>query len=76
MFKIPEGFVQCSKDEFFRLLYKTTEADGIMPHLRDKTFTTWEYKDRRVWGYDAPGWGNPGEHEHVYFVRKSDKKEG
>jgi hypothetical protein len=62
---VPAGFVEVPHEEFFRLLY--ADPRDIMPSIREPTCTTWETKERVVWGWSYPGWRNPGE-PGVYAV--------
>jgi hypothetical protein len=49
----PRGMTSVTKDEFFALL--KTDPRDIMPRsLPDHS--TWETRDREVWGWSSPGW--------------------
>lgn len=58
MAKIPEGMQQVTEQQFFAALYR--DPRDIMPSHRMPEHTTWETKDREVWGWSTPGWRNPG----------------
>ncbi len=53
---IPDGMVEVSKNEFFEAL--KADPRDIMPHALNPCFSTWETKDRQLWGITAPGWKN------------------
>jgi hypothetical protein len=56
---IPAGMIEVTKDQFFSALYK--DPRDIMPSNRNPNYTTWETRDRAVWGWSSPGWKNPGD---------------
>jgi hypothetical protein len=63
---IPAGFRRVSKDEFFAALY--ADPRDIMPCITNSPYyTTWETKNRQVWGWAAPGWKNPRD-EEIYAL--------
>lgn len=59
--------VEVSKEEFFKALY--ADPRDIMPSHKDPDFTTWETRERVVWGWSCPGWKNPGERK-IFAVCK------
>lgn len=63
---IPVGMVEVTKEAFFAAL--KADSRDIMPHLTDRTYSTWETPRRDVWGWSAPGWANPGEHEPIFAL--------
>lgn len=66
---IPAGMVQVTEDQFFALLY--ADKRDIMPKLHCPFQTTWETKDRFIWGWHSPGWKNRGAAPRVYAVLAS-----
>lgn len=54
--EIPAGMVKVSEKEFFEALQ--ADPRDIMPSVMNPMFTTWETKDRKVWGWATPGWKN------------------
>lgn len=55
---IPNGIVVVTKEQFFSALYADTR--DIMPSHVNPLYTTWETKQREVWGWSFPGWKNTG----------------
>lgn len=54
----PAGMREVSRDEFFGHLY--ADKRDIMPTVEAREYTYWRVvSTRRVWGWSAPGWGNP-----------------
>jgi hypothetical protein len=68
---VPDGisrwgtWVIVSQDEFFALL--KADPRDIMPRPRED-HSSWETRDREVWGWSTPGWKNPGAPQ-MYAVR-------
>lgn len=68
---VPAGFTPVSKETFFRLL--AADKYDIMPRADHPTHSTWRRSAASdVWGWTAPGWRNPDEHEAVYAIRSTD----
>lgn len=63
----PAEMVEVSKDEFFRHIADT--PGDPMPSNKEREFTTWETRTRRVVGWSVPGWANPGV-PHRYAITK------
>lgn len=64
---MPAGMREVTEAEFFELL--KADSRDIMPTLSDPDFTTWETKQRQVWGWTTPGWKNPGDAKRYAVVR-------
>ena len=62
---IPAGMIEVTETEFYKQL-KEDKRD-IMPSLMNPFVTTWETKNRIVWGWTSRGWKNPGDDE-IYAV--------
>ncbi|MGN8188690.1 hypothetical protein ACTJLD_22140 [Burkholderia sp. 22088] len=63
----PEGFRVVTKEEFFAALY--ADPRDIMPCIQHSPFyTTWEFRNRGVWGWSAPGWKNPRD-EKIFALK-------
>lgn len=63
---LPAGMVAVTKDQFFAAL----EADkrDIMPSVKDAYVTTWETRDRQLWGWESTGWKTPYGEENILAV--------
>jgi hypothetical protein len=64
--RMPDGMVEVSRDAFYAALY--ADKRDIMPKNRQRDFTTWETPEGWVWGWQTPGWANPGD-RRVYAIR-------
>lgn len=65
---VPDGFCVVTKEEFFAALY--ADPRDIMPCIQHSPFyTTWEFRNREVWGWSAPGWKNPRD-EKIFALKQ------
>ena len=61
----PNGMILVSKEQF----YSALEADkrDIIPSVKEPYITTWETKNRELFGWESTGWKNPGEEPLRYI---------
>lgn len=65
---MPHGFTAVTKEEFFNALEK--DGRDIMPSVQDPYQTTWETKNREVWGWSSGGWkSNVSINQKTYAIK-------
>ncbi len=65
----PQGFIEVTKDQFFKYLKAAASIDP-MPRT-EREFTSWETQKgpRKTWGWSSIGWHNSGPQR--YAIAKS-----
>lgn len=71
--KIPSGMIEVTKEEFYQALY--ADKRDIMPSISNPYYVEWRTKDRTLWGWETPGWKNPGD-DKVHAIYPNAKING